>query len=242
MTARGLWLVPRPHEEAARIREAFAARGLVALVFPVLRIVPREIGTIDPRPLQAILLTSRNGARALARSDLPRTLRLFTVGDATAAVARQAGFVSVESGAGAADALAALAIEKLAPGRGVLLHLAGTDVGHDPAPALRAAGFTVERCIGYVTEPAETLPADVAAALGAQPPPAGVAFFSPRTAEVFDTVVRRAGLAHTRSGLVAACMSKTVAERLEDGAWASVRVAARPALDALLDEAARGDS
>jgi uroporphyrinogen-III synthase len=241
MRASGLWLVPRPAEEAARIREAFAAHGATALVFAVLEIVPRDAGAIDPAPLQAVLLTSRNGARALARLDLPRTLRVLAIGDATAAVAREAGFAAVASAAGDAGALAALAQATLSPERGALLHLSGAALGQDPAPALRAAGFAVERRIAYAAEPVAALPPEAADALAAAPPPAGVAFFSPRTVEVFDTVLRQAGLADRRSRLVALCLSRAVAERLDGGAWAAVRIAARPALDALLEIAAPVD-
>lgn len=238
MAPHGLWLVPRQAGEAARTRAAFAARGAQALVVPVLEPRPLDPGPIAPG-IQAVLVTSRNGARALARTTLPRDTLVLAVGDATAELVRGAGFARVESAAGDAIALATLVCERLEPAAGPLLHLSGDRVSADLAPPLRRAGFALERRIAYAMEPVDALPDAARAALETAEDggmsPAGAAFFSPRVAEVFDRVLARAGLAGHRARLVALCLSRQVAERLDPADWATIRVARQPTMAALLD-------
>ena len=75
-------LVTRPRAEAAELAEALAARGIAALLEPLLDIRYRELG--DPPDLagvQAVLCTSANGVRAFARLRPERAVKLFAVGE-----------------------------------------------------------------------------------------------------------------------------------------------------------------
>ena len=110
--SRGLRaLVTRPREEAETLAAALAARGVDALIEPLLTVEFGTAATPDLAGVQAILCTSANGVRALARASSERRLPLFVVGDATAARARSQGFTSVESAGGSATDLARLADE-----------------------------------------------------------------------------------------------------------------------------------
>src|SRR3954470_7941092 len=61
-------LVTRPRAEAASLAEALAARGIAALLEPLLDIHYRDLGgPPDLAGVQALLCTSANGARAFAR-------------------------------------------------------------------------------------------------------------------------------------------------------------------------------
>jgi len=236
------WLITRPAEDAAPLAAALAARGHAAVVAPMF-----EVDFADPEPadltdIQAVLLTSANGARALAGLTPRRDPPVLAVGDATAAAARAAGFADVTSAAGDAAALARLAADRLDPAGGPLFHAAGKVVAGDLKGTLEAAGFTVRRAVLYRTRAAQTLPAAAASGLAGGTID-GVLFFSPRTAEVFVRLVRAAGLTVHLASLYALCLSRAVAERLDAAAWRAVCVAGRPnirALLALLDDVAAG--
>ena len=61
-------LVTRPRAEAASLAEALAARGIAALLEPLLDIRYRDLGDpLDLAGVQAVLCTSANGVRAFAR-------------------------------------------------------------------------------------------------------------------------------------------------------------------------------
>jgi uroporphyrinogen-III synthase len=236
------WLITRPAEDAAPLAEALAARGHAALVAPMFEVDFSAPEPADLTDIQAVLLTSANGARALAGLTPRRDVPVLAVGDATAAAARAAGFADVASAAGDAAALARLAEDRLDPAAGALFHAAGKAVAGDLKGLLEAAGFAVRRAVLYRTRAAGALPPDAAAAL-AGGTIAGVLFFSPRTAEVFVRLVRAAGLTVHLAGLYALCLSRAVAGRLDPAAWRTVCVAGRPntpALLALLDDVAAG--
>jgi len=177
-------LVTRPRAEAAALAEALDRRGIEALIEPLLDIYYRDAPPPDLAGAQAVLCTSANGVRALARLSRERGIALFAVGEATAARAREAGFAHVESAGGSVDDLARMVRERLRPDGGRLLHVAGSDVAGDLAGALRDAGFAVERTVLYEARPVAGLSASTVAALRGGLVDLAL-FFSPRTAAVF---------------------------------------------------------
>src|SRR5689334_25386119 len=80
---------------------------------------------------QAVLLTSANGARALAEASEQRGRPILAVGDTTASTAEGLGFSAVTSASGDGAALAELARERLDPKDGPLLHVSGREVAAD---------------------------------------------------------------------------------------------------------------
>ncbi len=159
---------------------------------------------------------------------------MLAVGDATAAIAKQEGFLHVESAAGDVEALAALALARCRPAQGTLLHVAGSHLAGDLGRRIEAGGLSYRRAVLYSARPAERLSDDVARALTAGEVD-GVLFFSPRTAETFVTLVRKAQLAEACRALAAFCLSEAVAERARAIAWRRIAVAPRPDVDSLVD-------
>ncbi|MCH7544423.1 MAG: uroporphyrinogen-III synthase [Proteobacteria bacterium] len=90
-------LITRPREDARGLAELLGRRGIECVIEPLLTIEPVKDAKIDFTGVQAVLLTSANGARALAAWDAGesagawRDLAVFTVGEATASAAREAG-------------------------------------------------------------------------------------------------------------------------------------------------------
>lgn len=179
-------LVTRPEPEAQATAERLRALGHTVTVAPLLAVafaLPPE-DAVEPA---AILVTSRNGVRALAGwPQLAGLLErpLFAVGDATAAAARIAGFQHVRSAAGDGAALAARVRMDVQPGAGPLLYVAARERAGNVAADLAAAGYDVRTVEAYRTEKAEQFAPDVAAALAAGDID-GALFYSRRTAEAF---------------------------------------------------------
>ncbi len=134
-------LVTRPEADAAALAEELAARGHSAVIEPLFTIVAGPEAALDLSGVQAVALTSANGARALAGRTARRDLPVFAVGDATAAAARAAGFAEVESAGGDVALLAALIASRLDPGAGPVLHAAARRVAGDLKGRLEQAGF-----------------------------------------------------------------------------------------------------
>ena len=219
----------RPKQDGQEIAARLTAMGHSALLAPLLE--PRWLDGAEPNlaGVQAILATSANGIRALARHTPRRDLTIFAVGPQTTEEARNAGFGDVKNADGDARALADAVPRWTHPDKGALLHVCGEDAPGTLGDALRAQGFEVRRAVLYSIEPAAALPPDAAMALkdGTLD---GVLFFSPRSAQVFCALADGLPL----QGLAAFCISPATAAALPPGAFHRVGVAARPNQDALL--------
>src|SRR4029077_14003244 len=146
-------LVTRPREEALSLAAALAGRGIDAIIEPMMEVHYSSAAVPDLANVQAVLCTSANGVRALARITRERDRPLLTVGDATASRARAEGFTNVASAGGNITDLVRLAVTRLRPQGGRLLHSAGEVVAGDLSAALRAQGFSSERIVLYDARP-----------------------------------------------------------------------------------------
>ena len=229
-------LLTRPRQDSVALAEELARHGVDSLIEPMMTIRIDADARLDLAGAQAILLTSANGVRALAAAspdeEAPR-LPVLAVGCATAQAARDAGFCSVTAADGDVDALAALAVARLRPDCGRLVHVAGRVSTGDLAPRLRAAGFEAERVPLYDAVAASAFSALARKALESQAL-AGAAFYSPRTARHFAKLARESGLDSTARALTAFCLSQAVAEAAASLPWKRVSVAAAPRQDALV--------
>jgi uroporphyrinogen-III synthase len=221
-------LITRPQPDAERTAEALRARGHVAIVAPLLDI--ETVGKADPAagPWAAIMLTSVNGLRGLdesARRAVGGAVPIFAVGDRTAQAAREAGFATVHSAAGAARDLAALVAAQLEP-PARLLYLAGEDRTGDLDGTLHRQGFVVDLIVAYRAVAAATLPPAAAAALGGGVD--GVLHFSRRSAGVYLSAARRSGLLASALKPAHYCLSALMADPLRDAGSVTLRIAAEP--------------
>jgi uroporphyrinogen-III synthase len=217
-------LVTRPREEAEALASALAARGVGALIEPMMQVHFRH-AILNFTGVQAVLCTSANGVRALARASAERAMPLLAVGDATA----------VASAGGAAADLARLAAERLRPQDGLLLHVCGSVLASDLAGALGAHGFAVERSVLYSAQPVAAFSLAAGRALSAGEIDFAL-FFSPRTAAVFVRLAEAAGVAQGCKTATALSISAAADKALDPVPWAERRIAERPNQAALLDK------
>lgn len=218
-------LILRPPPGAGETAGRAASMGLDTVVAPLFEIRPLDWDAPDPSAFEAVLLTSANtarhgGAQLAAFAGLP----CYAVGEATAAAAQEAGFSDIRTGARGAVAVADMLA---ADGISRALHLCGRD--HIAIEHPRVA--LTRRCV-YASEAADALPAEAVRALAGE---AVVLLHSARAASRFGALVDKAGLARGRTSLAAISDAAAAAA---GGSWKSVRVAAGPRDDALLELAA----
>ena len=226
-------LITRPRDDARQPADLLAAQGYEILIEPMLSIHLAARGDLDLEQVQALLLTSANGARALAANTTARAIPVYAVGEATARQARSLGFTKVVSAAGDLGSLASLVARDLVPGDGPLVHIAGSHVAGDLAAELAPRKFTIRREILYEAREAQQLGDACRAALKAGTIDA-VLLYSPRTARIFADLVAAAGVGQACRNIVALCLSAAVAEAAGSLTWRRIAVAARPEQAALL--------
>lgn len=231
-------LITRPEREATTLAAALAERGHAPVLAPLFRLEilrpPADFAALLGAS-QAVLLSSANGARALAEATEQRGKPILAVGDTTASTAEGLGFASVTSAAGDGAALAELARQRLDPKAGPLLHVSGAEVAQDFAAALAPAGFEVRRVALYDAREETALPDSARAALQARALDAAT-FFSPRAADLFVRLVQEAGLSGALAGVTAIAISPAALQPLSALPFKATVAAARPTRQAVLDE------
>jgi uroporphyrinogen-III synthase len=221
-------LITRPEPDNERTASALRARGHEVMLAPLLRIAAVGDAELGAGPWAAVLLTSANGARAIATH--PRHseligLPVLAVGHSSAEAARAAGFADVVSADGDGRDLARLAATRLAGSRLPVLYLAGEDRARDLPAELAVRGLSVQTVVIYRAARAAAFPPAVRAALE-QGRIDGVLHFSRRTAE---TYVSCAGeLLERALAPVHFCLSDGVAEPLRHAGAEKIRVAPHP--------------
>lgn len=238
-------LVTRPEPDAADLKAALETLGHEVSVEPLLTIeaLPVDAAVFDRAA--AVIATSRNALRALAGCNAlaaATKLPIFTVGPATATLARELGFDRISMGEGSASDLVPLILASQTGESGPLVHIAGEEVAFDLAGALRPRGIKVRQVTAYRAVPASALTPGTEKAIAGGALDA-VLLMSPRTAEIFAKLVKRAHLGEPARRLAYVCLSAKVAAALADGlgalAPASVNIAVRPNSSAILDAVGR---
>ena len=140
---------------------------------------------------QALVTTSTNGIRAFVEQYSQRSLRVLAVGDSSAQEAKKLGFSWVESAGGDVNDLIKLVRARLSPANGTLIHPAGTKVAGTLYNALREDGFDYKRLVLYEAKKIIKLNLKTLNFLD-RGNIDGVLLFSPRTAEVFETLLLKA--------------------------------------------------
>ncbi len=226
-------LVTRPEPDASDTAVRLAAIGHEAAVHPLIEIV----FSAPPPPIEptAIVLSSRNGARAVARwpqAGAWRSLPVFAGGDATAAMATTLGFTDVRSAAGTARELAVLVAAQRRPGDGPVLYAAAADRTGTVESLLAQWGHDVRIVQAYRARRAKGLPPAVvrdlaSGAIGA------VLLYSRRTATIFATFLESLGASAIAPTTTIYAISQAAAGPLL-GLGRTIRVPPHPDEDSLL--------
>ncbi len=234
-------LVTRPEADAAELKAALEAHGHQVAVEPLLTIEMLPIAAGAFAGARGAIATSRNGLRALAGTPAlteATELPLFTVGTATAGLARELGFQRIIAGEGSASDLVPLILNSRFGETGPLVHLSAEEVAFDLGAELAKHGIEVRRLTAYRAVAAGSLRPQTARAIAAGTLDA-VILMSPRTAAIFAELAAKAGLEDRARRLAYVCLSANVAEALKALAPARINIAVRPNFSATLEALAR---
>ena len=246
-------LITRPEPDATAMRETLQAEGLSADVAPLLEIAVNMPDATLLKRASALVVTSRNGLRALegfpGLTDL-LARPLLVVGRATGVAARDLGFQDVSVGPATAKDLVPLIIaawrNKILPAShaaklpeiaagmpGPVVHLSGDKISFDLAPPLAQAGIPLERTTVYSSQPAQQLPQNVAETLARSGYDA-VILMSPLTADTYIDLVLERGLTAGARKAEYLCLSRGISERLVRLGAGKLKIARKPNIEEMV--------
>lgn len=216
MSARGGVLITRSKGDAGDYARLIEDCGYEVIFSPMLAVEALDTALPDLSDYSSLVFTSGHAVDIFARLSPERSKNVFTVGDVTAAKARDAGFGTVTSASGAADDLIALLHAR---GEKQALYLRGETIAH-PLP-------DVDEHILYRAEAADDFSDLCEEKIRAHEIRAAL-FFSVRGAEIFAGLIRRKGLESYVSGIKALCLSAAVLESVSVLHGLESRAAATP--------------
>tara|TARA_B100001142_G_C14228097_1_gene614295 strand:+ start:331 stop:1062 length:732 start_codon:yes stop_codon:yes gene_type:complete len=227
-------LITRPEEDAKSLAKALEKHGHKTIIENLMIIKDVTHLNINLKGVQALLITSANGIRSLARAHKAKNILICTVGDASADAARDLGYKKVMSAAGNVENLAKMIKKNLKPEDGPLVHIAGSNRAGELGKMLNADGFETRRIVLYKAKAVKELSPMTKAALKNNEID-GVLFFSPRTVTLFCHFMKKAKLFEPFRRLNAYCLSSAVAQEANVLPWSNIFVAEKPNSNSLLN-------
>lgn len=215
-------LLTRPRKRSEAFAKEITKCGWTSTIWPLLTIRPFSTGPIEPGNGQSLIFTSVNAVESIP-VPIPIHAPVICVGPATAAAARNKGFIAVRDIAGDAHKLVQT-LREAPPQR--FLHVRGAHTRGDIAAKLTLAGHPTDEAITYEAAASDDAPREIHTAILAEKIDA-IALFSPRSAAIFKKLARVEWLSHLRSVTLFA-ISPAAAEPARDIGFAKVVVVEKP--------------
>lgn len=209
--------MPGAHKSA----ENFAHFGLACVISPLLNVMPSPDMPPQPAKDDVLVFTSQNGLSWFCEFTKRRDWRVVSVGDATAAQAKSAGFTFVISAGGTSEDVTQV-IKSNFPKNTSIVHCAGKHVRGSITQDLNAAGYKARRDLYYQSAPVSRLPNIDLSKLS------HIALYSPLAAQTL------ASLKPDLSAVTVLSISQATDAALGDIGCQSRRIAAAPNETAML--------
>lgn len=215
-------LITRPEPGASDFAEMIRSKGLNPVMFPIIKYedVPAQYNDIDK--YSAFVFTSAQALRVFAKNSGVRDKKIFTVGDKTAEVAKNAMFTDICSADGDVEDLVKL-IEKQEV-KGVILHLCSADTPKK----------TWERRVIYKSIFSHKNVSSVVDLIKSNKIGV-VTLLSAKTAMSFLLFIKDNDLELDLSNIEAVCISQNVKNVAGDVTWKNLLVSSRPTALSMLD-------
>lgn len=230
-------LVTRAKGDEEPITEALQELGHFVIHEPLTEIflnhtIRAPLNSLLLEEPDAVIVTSKHAAQALALLTDIRDVFILCVGEATAEVAMSLGFSRVQAAGGTIEHL----LEDIAGGydeSARFLYISGEHIRSDLPLVISSFGMQCERIVAYQAIASEALSDTLVEQLKRGQIDAAT-FFSPRNAEIFCDLLERAGISGAAQVMDAFCLSGEVASALENIDWRNVIAADEPTLASLV--------
>ena len=230
-------LITRSMSDGEELQDALHALGHRVIHEPLTEIFLQHtargqlLHALEEEP-DAVLVTSRYGARALASLSELRDIPLICVGAATAHAAESMGFTRISVAGGDVESMIAYVVHAYDPGSR-FLYVSAQHIRADIPALLKKFGMEATRLALYEASAAEQLSDTLIEQLKRNQID-GVLFLSQRSATIFTELVNKVQIVEAPATMDAFCLSNVIADPLEALPWKSVHVAKKPTLDSLI--------
>lgn len=225
-------LLTRPLVDASPLAKVLEQKGIQSYVYPLFQL--RFLPLLPLENPRAVIITSKNALRALEKHDTLKELPLYAIGDQTAQLAKDMGFLHVFNASGTSQDLIKLILNTARPSKGILWHLSGEIIHENIVDILKAHGLKAERRIVYYTEEVDILPLSLQTYLKNQEI-SHVIFFSPHTVALFVKVLKKYALEKSACQMCALCLSKNIFIKASTLEWKEKWISLKPTAKSLME-------
>ena len=224
-------LIMRPLEDALPMATILESKGIKFSHYPLF--TPHFLPLSPLKNPQALIITSKNAIRALEGYEDLKKMPLYAVGDKTAELAKQKGFLNVSSASGTSQELIKLMIKTGQPDKGIFWHLSGQKVKGNIVESLKIAGFEAKRQIVYSLEDITDLPSSLYNELKNKMI-SHVIFCSSRTTTVFMSLLKKNKLEKKACQMISLCLSQDIGEKALGLTWKKLWISPKPTMNDLM--------
>ncbi|MDG1707385.1 MAG: uroporphyrinogen-III synthase [Emcibacteraceae bacterium] len=221
------FLLTRPKPECEALGQKLSAMEHNVVIDPLMTVKNIPLLECDINQYQALVFTSVNGLRNFHQQFGAVSKPLFVVGNKTYNMAKFLGFTDISSADGDAKKLATLLKSTLSSKDGAFLYLSAKHVSQDLDELLSDSPLDVDRQVIYDIVPATTLSKESIVALENKAIDY-IPFYSERSALIFMEMINKHNLQHYLLSITALCLSKRVADALNQTDWRDIKTAENP--------------
>ena len=142
-------LLTRPLEDSHKLILKFQSLGHIVSNIPLISIEKVNYENLDFSKFNGIIFTSSNAIEHLEIKNINKRIDCFCVGNATEAMAKNAGFQNIYSASGNVNNLKEIILQNFESSKGQLLYVSGEAISNDLDKQLILEGYNVERIINY---------------------------------------------------------------------------------------------
>ena len=206
-------LITQPVADAAAVAAALQGRGHHALTTPVITVERTAAPTVKLEGAQGFIVTSPNGARALADTISVRTFPVFADSATTASELKRLGFKNIKAAKDDSADLAKLVEKTANPNAGAFIYACSTTAPVHLGALLSNMGFAVRSLPLYSTKRVERVSPEMRRILENGDVDAAL-FLSADEARAFVTLIQREKLESLVEGLKTIAANPIVAAPL----------------------------
>ena len=215
-------LILRDVERALPLKEVLVKNNINVLIEPIYKIASIKYEPIDFNKYQALLITSANTVKILAKTNSKekiKTIETYCVGKVTEKYALEAGFNCIRTNSKSGKTLADEVIKRVKSNNKKILIAGVKNLAYDPIPRFKDANINAEHIVVYKKIPHKKLSYSCSALL-ANNNISDVVIYSPETAAIFMGLLKDIDTININ----VTCLGMKTKEILEVRNWKKVQV------------------
>jgi uroporphyrinogen-III synthase len=215
-------LILRNIERALALKELLVSNNINVIIEPVYTIAPIKFKPIAFEEYQALLITSVNTIKILAKNvckeDI-RKIKTYCVGKVTEKYALEAGFNCVQTSAKSGETLANEVIKKIKDNNKKILIVGAKNLAYDPIPKFKHANISAKRIVVYKKIPNQKL-SHTCSKLLEYEQVSNIVIYSPETAIIFLRLMKN----YETKKINIVCLGIKTKKILETCNWKKIQV------------------